>query len=125
MVGVFVDIGFLQPIEVAYNVDTKRVVPFSTAEGTLRASIIQTYDVRPDELMEAEETFLRGPHIPETGNYIAASANSVTTFRIDHREGVQIPGILISRVYSPVSRDAATTQRAGTAAATYKNGRSR
>jgi hypothetical protein len=68
IVGVFVDGGYCQQIEAAYDVESNRTVPFSMAERAVRAAIARDYGVAPGELKAASGDVLTWATYPGDGN---------------------------------------------------------
>jgi hypothetical protein len=66
-VGVFVDGGTCQQIRAAYDLASKREVPFSAVEGAVRSAIIKEYGVSPNELKTAGGDIFKWATYPGDG----------------------------------------------------------
>jgi hypothetical protein len=65
--GIFVDGGYCQQIEAAYDVDSNRTVPFSTVEAAVRSAIVDDYRIDPSELRSAGGDVLTWATYPGDG----------------------------------------------------------
>jgi hypothetical protein len=68
VVAIFVDGGYCQQIEVAYDVALHRTVTVSTFEPALRSAIVEDYRVDPSELRAAGGDVFQWATYPGDGN---------------------------------------------------------
>jgi hypothetical protein len=68
VVGVFVDGGYCQQIEAAYDVESNRAVPFSAAEVAVRSAVVREYGVGPGELKASGGDVLAWATYPGDGS---------------------------------------------------------
>jgi hypothetical protein len=67
-IAMFVDGGYCQQLEVAYDAGAQRVVPASTFESALRSAIVNDYRVSPSELRAAGGDVFQWATYPGDGN---------------------------------------------------------